>query len=550
MSKKYTLPEISNIIQEKGYKLVSQEYQNAHQKLEIECPRHGIFLMRFCSLKNSDQNCPKCSHRSIKYTTEEVRQIIHEKGFKLITQDYIKNNQKLEIECPRHGIFKKTLDSFKQSVLGCIKCSEQSRLEKRKNNYRDINHYIQEEGFSLLSKELEYKNNKTKLEINCPRHGIFNIKYNDFQQGHRCSKCAFEKNSIKQKNDIQEIRNWINNNTNYILISNIYKNNKTKLKLECPNHGIFKINWNHLSNDHKCPNCATKVSKPQEEILSYIRSIYNDKININDRTELDGKEIDIFMPKLNFGIEFDGLYWHSEKCKSNAKSENKKKIQIIQQKNINILMIYEDEWSNPIKKELIKSMIKHRLGLFGKKIRASNLEIKKLTKNNEFKDFFENYHLDGHVNASFSYGLFLNDELISCMSFRKSFTDKCWEIARFATKSDYRVHGNAGKIIKQFKKDYQDKLITFSNNRLSLGNTYKNLGFKEITQTTDPSYYYTDFKTRLWRFKCKRINDPVILSKYPTEKDQAEGGVFSQKHLGHSKPLYKIYDYGHKKWEL
>lgn len=42
MSKKYTLLEISNIIQEKGYKLISQEYQNAHQKLEIECPKHGV----------------------------------------------------------------------------------------------------------------------------------------------------------------------------------------------------------------------------------------------------------------------------------------------------------------------------------------------------------------------------------------------------------------------------------------------------------------------------------------------------------------------------
>jgi hypothetical protein len=213
-------------------------------------------------------------------------------------------------------------------------------------------------------------------------------------------------------------------------------------------------------------------------------------------------------------------------------------------------MIYEDEWSNPIKNQLIKSMIRHRLGIFDKKIRASKLQIKKLTKNNQFDDFFEKYHLDGHVNASFAYGLFLNDELISCMSFRKSFTDKCWEIARFASKSGYKIYGNAGKMVKQFKKDYESRLITFSNNRLSLGNTYKNLGFKEITKTKDPSYYYTDFKTRLWRFKCKRINDLEILSKYPTEKDQAEKGVFSQKYLGHNRPLYKIYDYGHRKWIL
>jgi hypothetical protein len=41
-----------------------------------------------------------------------------------------------------------------------------------------------------------------------------------------------------------------------------------------------------------------------------------------------------------------------------------------------------------------------------------------------------------------------------------------------------------------------------------------------------------------------------VIVKYPTEKAQAEGGVFSEKFLGHSRPLYKIYDYGHRKWEL
>jgi hypothetical protein len=54
----------------------------------------------------------------------------------------------------------------------------------------------------------------------------------------------------------------------------------------------------------------------------------------------------------------------------------------------------------------------------------------------------------------------------------------------------------------------------------------------------------------LWRFKCKRINDPEILSKYPTEKEQALGGVFSRRYLGHDLPLHRVYDYGHRKWVL
>jgi hypothetical protein len=484
MSKKYTIQEVCTIVAQRGYKLISQEYKNAHEKLQIECPEHGVFEMKFYCFKNSKQNCPNCSHRSFRYTIEEVQKIIKNKGLKLLSKEYLKNTQKLQIECPEHGVFERTLDSLKQSKQGCLKCSILNRSNKRKNNYQIIKKNIEDKGFVLITKENDYKNNKTKLQIECSQHGIFKMRYNDFQQG-------------------------------------------------C-----------------KCPICATKISKSHEEIIYYIQQNYKNEIIVNDRSVLEGKEIDIYLPKAKLGIEFDGLYWHSEKLKPKAKEENKKKIQSVQQKNINILMIYEDEWKDLKKQELIKSMIRHRLGIYNKKFRASKLQIRKLDKNNQFKDFFESYHLDGHVNASFAYGLFLGNELISCMSFRKSFTDKCWEIARFATNYNYLVYGNASKIIKQFKQDVGEKLITYSNNRLSHGNVYKKLGFKEITKTTDPSYYYTDFKTRLWRFKCKRINDPLILSKYPTEKDQAEGGVFSQKYLGHNKPLYKIYDYGHRKWEL
>lgn len=173
-----------------------------------------------------------------------------------------------------------------------------------------------------------------------------------------------------------------------------------------------------------------------------------------------------------------------------------------------------------------------------------------MKKNVHYKDFFGEFHLDGHATASFAYGLFHNDELISCMSFRKSFSSKCWEICRLASNYNYRVHGAAGRMVKAFKKEYNDNLVTYSNNRLSLGGVYKALGFEEITKTRDPSYYYTDFKVRLWRFKCKRINDPEIIKEYPTEKAQAEGGVFSRKYLDHDRPMFKIYDCGHRLWKL
>jgi hypothetical protein len=139
--------------------------------------------------------------------------------------------------------------------------------------------------------------------------------------------------------------------------------------------------------------------------------------------------------------------------------------------------------------------------------------------------------------------------MVACASFRKGYEGNNWEIARFAINYNYQIHGAMGKFLKQFSKDHGGVLITYSNNRLSRGLVYSLNGFVEVTKNPKPSYFYTDFATRIYRTKCKRINELDTISKYPTEKDQALNGVFSLMYLGHDRPLYKIYDYGHRKWE-
>ena len=52
------------------------------------------------------------------------------------------------------------------------------------------------------------------------------------------------------------------------------------------------------------------TSKAEKEIMKFLRSneIYCEK----NRSILNGKEIDIFIPDKSIGIEYDGLRWHSQ----------------------------------------------------------------------------------------------------------------------------------------------------------------------------------------------------------------------------------------------
>jgi len=59
-----------------------------------------------------------------------------------------------------------------------------------------------------------------------------------------------------------------------------------------------------------CPYCSNQSSEPEIRILSEFRWIFDKVVN---RNKIDGIEVDVFLPKYNIAIEYDGNYWHKNK---------------------------------------------------------------------------------------------------------------------------------------------------------------------------------------------------------------------------------------------
>lgn len=63
-----------------------------------------------------------------------------------------------------------------------------------------------------------------------------------------------------------------------------------------------------------CPICHPNTigtSSGEKDLLEYVKSIYSGIILANDRSVLDGKEIDIYLPDLKIGFEYQGDMWHA-----------------------------------------------------------------------------------------------------------------------------------------------------------------------------------------------------------------------------------------------
>ena len=289
------------------------------------------------------------------------------------------------------------------------------------------------------------------------------------------------------------------------------------------------------------------TSQGELDVRFYIQSLIPEEEVIgNTRAIITPLELDVYVPSKKFALEYNGLYWHSSASPAFKRGIHVVKKRAISTMGIKLLAIYEDEWNDLGKRALIKSMIRWRIGAFcGTKIRASDLELVRLDKNRDFEAFFERNHIDGHVRASYAYALAYEGKIISCASVRRNHNSEL-EIARLATDYDYHVYGGVTKLLSALPKP----IVSYSNNRLSDGAIYSSLGFTEITSTTNPSYWYTDLKERIWRFQCRRINEPAVLERFPSEEKQAEGGVFSLRIFGDERPLFRIEDYGHRKWIL
>lgn len=112
---------------------------------------------------------------------------------------------------------------------------------------------------------VEYINNKTKVKIICPEHGIFEqTPHNHIDKKSKCPKCALIQRSIKRANSTETfIVNAIqthNNTYDYSLVD--YKNAHTKVKIICPEHGIFEQRpYAHIHEKQGCFMCHNVLRK-------------------------------------------------------------------------------------------------------------------------------------------------------------------------------------------------------------------------------------------------------------------------------------------------
>lgn len=153
-----------------------------------------------------------------------------------------------------------------------------------------------------------------------------------------------------------------------------------------------------------CPKCTNVgTSRKEQELVDFIKSFYAGKIEQNNRSILDGKELNIYIPKHQLAIEFNGSYWHSENAGTSVNYHQQKTL-ACREKGIRLIHVFEHEWD--FKKDKVKQLIRAALGQYNAKVYARKCEVKQIDSN-QYSQFLDINHFQGSVNSAIRYGLFL-----------------------------------------------------------------------------------------------------------------------------------------------
>lgn len=271
-------------------------YVNSRTLVSIICPKHGAFLK---SPNNhlSGQGCPQCTSDRIGRTPnmDTHKFIMRAKsihGEKYIYDDvvYVNNTEKVNIYCPKHGIFRQRPNDHLRGK-GCPVCFSERLgrihvmntgvfIQRAKEIHKDKYDYS----------KVQYKNMATKVEIICPIHGIFMQRPSDHLKGKGCTKCACEKMKIVKSMTKEEFisRATVIHKAKYNYDKVEIINGRKKVAIICPVHGVFYQSPEvHLQQKCGCKKCADeknadKLRLSKEDFISRAISIHGRKYDYAD----------------------------------------------------------------------------------------------------------------------------------------------------------------------------------------------------------------------------------------------------------------------------
>ena len=531
------------------YTYHSEGYTTAAGFITLTCPIHGKFQMRPADHWKG-HGCKECgkvqcvaSKRGKGHEHLAKLKLVHPTyEFPNYLENFTTVTAKIPVVCPVHGEFTASTHHLKRGkgcrVCGAIKSGVSRKwsaynLEDRLRKSRPDSPYVYHpETFTDYCEH---------ITITCPIHGDFRQTPEAHNQGAGCKICASRINSLKASVSSDELLRRCRkvHGDKYEYAKPLAKV-ASKWEITCPTHGVFKqLGYAHIRGS-KCPSCANTGSAGQRELLELVKSIYPDAISDYRFSRTSKQQIDVYIPSLKMGFEYDGIYWHSSANKPDKYHLDKQNA--AKAEDITLYQIFSDEWARPAGKKLVLQRITTSKGIPARKCKVVEIPAVRA------RAFHNENHIQGSKLSGRNFALEYLGDIVAVMTFTNITSVRGekpkqghMELARYSTAA--RVVGGASKLFSYAIKSLGlEHVISYSDNRLFDGGMYEKLGFSKA-HVTPPNYSYCapNNSVRLHKSHFRHSKLPTLLgSSYNpamTERENCEAAGY-----------YQVYDCGLTKW--
>lgn len=281
---------------------------------------------------------------------------------------------------------------------------------------------------------------------------------------------------------------------------------------------------------------AGGVSQGEKELLEFIRGCTQEEVIGTCTNVLPGKELDIYIPSLKLAFEYNGVYWHSDRVMNRL--DNYRKYVDCQKLGIRLIQIWESDWV--LKRPLVESLVKSALGV-STRIYARDCTLCEVSSQEKNK-FLDEHHMQGADRSLLNVGLRSGNELVAVMTFRRSRSNKDFELSRYCGE----VVGGFSRLLKYASPMMRNlgatDLISYSDNMVFSGEVYRLNGWELVGEL--PPDYKISFKAKIYHKSSWRKEN--IIKRFPEVANRGLTEWQMEDEVG----ALRIWDCGKKKWRI
>jgi translation initiation factor IF-1 len=252
-------------------------------------------------------------------------------------------------QCEKGHEWKAVIYSRTSDNCGCPYCSGRYAI-KGENDLATVE--------PLLSKQWHPTKNGTLAPIDvmagsekkvwwlCERGHEWKAQINSRTSGCGCPYCSNQRvcaDNCLQTLNPELAKQWHPTKNGDLTPNDVTTGSNKKVWWQCEKGHEWKAVISNRSKGRGCRICKgeSQTSFPEQAVFFYLKSVFNDTISGEKYKGV--WELDIFIPNLNLGIEYDGYYFHKNKQKSDLEKDK-----YVVSEGIHFIRIMEEE-RNPHK---------------------------------------------------------------------------------------------------------------------------------------------------------------------------------------------------------